>query len=93
MTSDGTVWTVTGEFAVCLPEGWTPVCAEHLPVLVRRVFRHRQAARAPIILPGDGSPCRVVQPHPAPGSGVPIDGATCPRPLTGLCLSGSCDHD
>ena len=88
--ADDVIWTVTGEFMVCLPEGWTPACAMHLPVLVRRCFRH---GVAPTVQRGGGAPCMVETPHPDPHSPAPYDGAGCPRPLTGLCLTGTCDHD
>ena len=86
----GVVWTVGAEFLVCLPEGWVPACAEHLPVLVRRAFR---LGSAPQVRRAGAAQCTVVSPHPHPGAGVPVDGAECPRPLIGACSDGACDHD
>lgn len=84
------VWTVGAEFAVLLPEGWVGACAEHLPVLVRRAHRLGVVAQVARCYVGE---CRVKVPHPPPGAGIPFDGADCPRPLTGLCETATCDHD
>lgn len=86
----GLVVVVKAEFLVCLAEGWVPTCAEHLPVLVRRAFRfHVMPMVRPCRNPDE---CKVAVPHPYPCC-VPINGAGCPRPLSGPCADNTCDHD
>lgn len=87
------VWAAA-EFAVQATTTWQPCCAECLPILIRRAHRKRPAVSHPRVMPCYGPiQCKVRDPHPAPGTGIPYDGYSCPRPLTNLCLDAACDHD